>query len=400
MAENPIDSKGAGLANEKLILTLLRQHAQLSQAQICELANLSSSTTSYIVARLREKDLIIETQGESTKRGAKPVFVSINSTGQFTVGVEINPSSLFIGLFDFNCQLVEKIRVLLDTDRSPENISSKLEINLRGVLSKHNIEYGKVSGIGVALSGSISKDGVVELSSPLSWKAVPLKDMLTAKLNIPVAVCTTRVRLLAESSIANNIDYSNVLYLNIADGVGSHAIIDGNLLHGSTNRAGEIGHIIAIPDGPKCGCGHKGCLEALISGPALAKKILQDIKHGQKTTLKDVVNSEDLPEVIISKWGQAIQQKDEYSMKLCAFIAEHFSKIAASTINCYDPNIVILAGYVTKQCFDYLETAIRETMATDVYDNTSRNIQIKQASLGTEALIIGAAKTAFQQYSA
>jgi predicted NBD/HSP70 family sugar kinase len=87
-------------------------------------------------------------------------------------------------------------------------------------------------------------------------------------------------------------------------------------------------------------------------------------------------------------------------MKLCAFIAEHFSKIAASTINCYDPNIVILAGYVTKQCFDYLETAIRETMATDVYDNTSRNIQIKQASLGTEALIIGAAKTAFQQYSA
>jgi len=400
MAESRIDSKGAGLANEKLVLNLLRQHTQLSQAQICELANLSSSTASYIVARLREKDLITETQGQSIKRGAKPVFLSINPKGQFTVGVEINPSSLFIGLFDFNCQLIEKIKVLLDTDRSPENICGKLEINLRGLLSKHNIGYSKVSGIGVALSGSISKDGVVELSSPLSWKAVPLKEMLNARLNIPVAVCTTRVRLLAESSIEYEMDYSNVLYLNIADGVGSHAIIDGNLLHGSTNRAGEIGHIIALPQGPKCGCGNNGCLEALISGPALAKKILQDIKQGQKTALKDTVNPDDLPEVIISKWGRAIQEKDEYSITLCSFAAEHFSKIAASAINCYDPDIVILAGYVSKQCFESLEKAIRDKMATDVYDNTARNIQIKPAAVGAEALVIGAAKTAFQQYSA
>ena len=398
MVASPIDSRIAGLANEKLVLSLLRQNRRLWQAQICKLANLGSSTTSYIVARLREKGLIIETQGKSGKRGAKPVFVSINPDGQFVIGVEINPNSILTGLFDFNCRLMETARVFLDTDRSPDNICNTLEINLRGLLSKHGIEYNKLAGVGVALSGSVSKDGVVELSSPLRWKSVPLKKMLTEKLKVPVVICSTRVRLLAENSVEHNLKHENVLYFNIADGVGSHAIIDGHLLGGSTNRAGEIGHIVVDPQGALCGCGHKGCLETFISGPALAKKIVSDIKKNHGTILKDTIEPNDLPEMIIAKWGQSLKQKDKYSLELCSFVAEHFSKIAAAAINCYDPDVVMLAGYVSRQCFEYLEKAIRQAMVTSVYDNDSRNIRIIAARIGSEALGIGAAKTAFRQY--
>ena len=399
MRENPIDSKSAGLANEKLVLSLLRQHSRLSQVQICELANLGSSTTSYIVARLREKELIIETQGQSSKPGAKPVFLSINPNGLFTLGAEINPNSIIIALFDFNSQLLETARVILGTDHSPENICNNLEINLRGILSKHSIRHDKLLGLGVAISGSISKDGHVELASPLGWKSVPLKEMLTARLNIPVTVCSARVRLLAESSVEHEFSYNNVLYLNIADGVGSHTIIDGHLLGGATDRSGEIGHIVVDPQGPLCGCGHKGCLETLISGPALAKKIADDVESGKETILRDSIKPDDLPETIIAKWGHAITESDDYALQLCSFVTSQFSKIAAITINCYDPDIVILAGYVSKQCFDHLEKAIRKSISTDVYDCDSRDIQIKAAQIGTEALAIGAAKAVFQKYS-
>jgi len=400
MDKKTIDSKSAGVRTEKLILGLLRQHTKLSQAQLCEMANLGSSTVCYIVGRLREKGLIIEKQGKSIKRGAKPVAVSINPKGQFIVGVEINPNNILIGLFDFNCQLIEMTQVLLSDDRSPDNIGNILEINLRGLLGKHHIEHKKLSGVGVVLSGSISRDGIVELSSPLGWKSVPLRQMLIDRLKVPVMVCTTRVRLLAENSQTHNLHYKNILSFNIANGVGSHAIIDGHLLHGSTNRGGEIGHIIIDPSGPECGCGHKGCLESFISGPALAKRIRCDIQKGNQTLLKETVATDDLPETVISKWGQAIERKDDYSLKLCDFIAEHFSRIVAITINCYDPDIVLLGGYVAKQCFDSLAQAIRKKIETDVYDSNSRNIQIKEARLSHEALVIGAAKTAFQKFSA
>ena len=398
MSTKTIDSKIAGVRNEKTILALLRQHKQLSQTQICDMVNLGSSTSCYIVRRLREKGLIIEKRGKSSKRGAKPVILNINPNGQFVIGVEINIDKISIGLFDFNCQLKEITQALIGNNQSPENICNILEVNLRGLIGKRNIKYKKLAAVGVAISGSISKDGTVELSSPLGWKSVPLKQMLTDRLKVPIMLCTTRVRLLAENDKRHDLCYKNILSFNIADGVGSHAIIDGHLLGGSTNRSGEIGHIIVDPSGPECGCGHKGCLESFISGPALAKKIRGDIEKNCQTVLKNIVGADDLPETVISKWGQAIEDKDDYSLKLREFIAEKFSRIAALTINCYDPDTIVLGGYVANQCFDFLVQSIRKRIATDVYCSDSRDIQIKAARLGHETLVIGAAKTAFRSF--
>ncbi len=396
MKNSLIDSKNAGLRNENLVLSLLRKHGPLSQAQICKRANLGSSTASCIVGRLREKNLITEQPGKSNKPGAKPVVISINPQGQFIVGVEINPSNIFIGLFDFNCQLIEEIKVSLDSDHSVENVIHLLEINLKGLISKHNVVQAKLIGVGITLSGSISPKGIVELSSPLGWKSVPLKKMLSARFSCPVQIHITRVRLLAEMSIEPGLSSKNVLYLNVANGVGGTIIIDGKLIHGATNRCGEIGHTIVDPDGPLCGCGHKGCLEAFISGPALAKKIKDDIAAGVKTILADSVADDDIPEEVVGKWGQAIKEKDSYALSMRDFVADFLSRSAAIAINCYDPDMVILAGYVTTQCVDYLAEAIRKRIPTDVYDDSSRSFEIAPARAGEEALIRGVATAVLQ----
>ena len=140
MSKNAIDSKTAGQRNEKLVIELLREKGSLSQAQICEKTHLQSSTVSYIVRRLREKQLIIEQTGKSQKRGAKPTLIQINPQGQFIIGAEINPSFILIGLFDFNAQTIDSIKVPLDSDHSVENVIRLLEVNIKGFLSKHNIK--------------------------------------------------------------------------------------------------------------------------------------------------------------------------------------------------------------------------------------------------------------------
>jgi predicted NBD/HSP70 family sugar kinase len=359
------------------------------------MAGLRSSTASYIVGRLREKGLIIEKPGQSTKRGAKPVLLSINPQGKYVVGVEINPGNIHIGLFNFDCELVQRIKAVVSQDRSPESVVDSLEINLRGLLGKNNVSSKDLFGVGVTLSGSIGKDGTVDLSSTLKWKNVKLLDMLQSRFDFPVSIHTTRVRLLAERSMKDNEWSQNIVYLNIANGVGIAAIIDGQLLHGTSNRSGELGHMIVNPNGPLCGCGHKGCLEAHISGPALTQKLLEEAPS-RSSLLKNWLDPKDMPEETIQKWGDAIKQSDPYAIELQDYLCEYVGKAASLAINLYDPEIFILAGYVTQQCFDALKNAIQRKMVTDVYDNKSRSIKIVAAQAGDLALVRGVAMAVLQ----
>jgi len=396
MNNSAIDSKIAGLRNEKLVISLLREHGEISQSQLCKLAGLGSSTISYIVARLREKDLIIEKRGKSTKRGAKPVFISINPRGKFAVGVEINPSTIVIGLFDFNCELIESIRVPLESGRAVEKVLHLLEINLKGLMSKNGVKENGVIGLGLTLSGSVSPDGVVELSSPMGWKKVPLKNLVSARFECPVEIYTTRVRLLAETASEPELSSKNVLYINVGNGVGSTVIIDGRLIHGATNRCGEIGHVVVEPGGPMCGCGHRGCLEALISGPALAERIRKDIAAGIDTVLGGMVEDGDVAEEVINKWGEALREGDSYASSVREMVAGYLGRSAAMAINCFDPEVVILGGNVSMQCFDYLAEVIKEKFSDYVYDDSARAIKVVQARAGEDALVKGVATAVLQ----
>ncbi|MGD8452787.1 MAG: ROK family transcriptional regulator [Phycisphaerae bacterium] len=387
----PINSKNAGLRNERLVISLLRQHESLSQAQLCQLAGLSSSTASYIVGRLREKKLITEERGDSTKRGAKPVIISLHPLAQLAVGVEIGPSNIYIGLFDFHCNLVESLRAPLGEDHSPETVVHLVEISVRGLLSKHNVAEQSLLGIGATVSGAISADGVVQLSSPMGWKNVPLREKLQERFHTHISVHTTRVRMFAEISLLPTGVARNIVLLNFADGVGASMAEDGQLSRGATNRAGEIGHIIFDPNGPQCGCGHRGCLETFVSGPALAGRINRDLGNGTSSVLRDWIRPDDPPKKVVSQLGRAMAEGDAYALQIREFLADYVSRATAIAINCYDPDMLILAGYVVAQCPDHLIAAVEQRIGSDVFDPSSRKIQVVVARAGEEALIRGIA---------
>lgn len=396
MKSNTIDSKNAGLRNEKLVLQIIRQHGELSQSHICKLTGLGSSTVSYITGRLREKNLILERTGQSNKRGAKPVILSINPEGRFIISISINPSHVVVGLFDFTCRLKEKIDVALDGDNSVQNVCSVAEITAHGLLGKYKISEQDLLGIGVVLSGTISPEGVVKLSSPLGWKDVALKEILSEKFQCDTAIYSTRVRFLAEIRVDPELVSKSALYLNVADGVGGTLFADGRIIDGATGRFAELGHIVVDSNGPLCGCGHRGCLEAFVSGPAIAKKIRADIDSGIDSSLISQITADDIAEDVVSKWGQAIARGDSYSMRVRESVAAHLSRIAAVAIDCFDPQVVVLAGYVLNQSIDYFAKAIEARLGTDVYDNQSRKIEITQTKAGKDVLIKAVATAILQ----
>ncbi|HOM61398.1 MAG TPA: ROK family transcriptional regulator [Anaerohalosphaeraceae bacterium] len=396
MDKTAINSRTAGRRNEKIVLSLLAGHGPLSQSRICEMTNLGSSTVSTIVSRLREKQWIQETPLPSGRRGAKPVLIRLNPQGGHLVAVEINPHTVRIGLFNFHCELTDQISIPIGTNHSVENVLRLLEINIRGLVSKADIQPDKILGIGVTLSGSITPDGIVELSSPLGWKMVPLRRLLEERLDWPIELYSTKVRLLAEIRSQPSLQSKNIIYFNIADGVGSTFLIDGRLISGATRRSGEIGHITILPNGPQCGCGHRGCLEALISGPALLKKMLLETADLGETDFRRRLAAVRSPEQALEELAEAVRSRNPYALSVRNFIADHLCYAAAAAVNLFDPDVLILAGYVNQPFADYFTQRLYEYFPDHVYDFASRHIEILPARAGKGALIQGAAAALFQ----
>jgi predicted NBD/HSP70 family sugar kinase len=396
MPKSPIDSKSAGRRNEKLILSLLRKHESLSQTQLCRLVGIGSSTASTIVSRLRDKGLVLENRGLSDRRGPKPVILRLNPDRFTVIGIEINPSYVTVGLFDFIGKMTDKIQISIGTNHSAEHVLSLVCDRLQALLNEHNLSPEYILGAGVTLSGSVSSGGIVHLSSPLGWKDVPLRQMLSEHFEFPIALYSNRVRLLAEIAADPELASKNILYLNVANGVGSTVYMNGRLVYGATGRYGEIGHNVIDANGPLCGCGHRGCLEAHIAGPALAAKIQRDIQNGAQTSFADSLNAHSMPETLLAVWPDAIAEQDAYAMVLRDYVAERLSRCAAEAINGFDPDVLILAGYVNLLFADYYARTIREQMARTVYDNAVRNIEIRSAKAGQDALIYGICTAVFQ----
>ncbi len=399
MKKSPIDSKIAGQRNEKLILSMLGKHGSLSQSDLCRMAGIRSSTASTIVARLREKGLVVETRGNSNTRGPKPTIITLNPECRYLFAVEINPSYIFIGLFNFTGLIKDKIRIALGPDHSVRHVIDLLTVNIPGLLNRNDIKASTVLGVGITLSGSVLPNGWISLSSPMGWKDVSLKEQLSGFFNFPVSVYSNRVRLLAEFALEPALESESILYLNVADGVGSTIYMGGNLIFGSSGRYGETGHIVVDPNGPVCGCGNQGCLEAIVSGPSLVAKIQEALKAGGAACFADQFRNGQpvcTPEELLAQWSGYIQQGDAYAISLQDFVADHCSTIAATLVNCYDPNIIILAGYVSVQIREVLTEKIQERLKTHVYESALRNIEIMPARAGKDALIMGVARAVLQ----
>ena len=113
--------------------------------------------------------------------------------------------------------------------------------------------------------------------------------------------------------------------------------------------------------------------------------------------MSELLTEHDTPEDMAEKWKQAIELNDEYAIRLRDFVAEKLSRSAAIAINLYDPDMLILAGYINTLCGDYFIEQIKNCFATDVYDQSSRNIEVIFARAGQQALIRGVAEAVLQE---
>ncbi len=254
---------------------------------------------------------------------------------------------------------------------------------------------GDVLGVGVACPGPLDPVRGVVFAAPNipAWRDFPLAEHLQSALGAPVKVDNdANLAALGEWRYGAGQGHHHVLYVTISTGIGAGVIVDDRLLHGARGLAAELGHVTVVPDGPLCGCGQRGHLEAVASGTAIAREAAAALARGETSTLHDAPRP-----LTAAHVAATAQNGDALAKRIFTQAAEHLGRALAGFLHIFNPSIVILGGGVV-QAGDVLlrplEATLRASVMTPAYLD---GLTLTTAALGDDAGLMGALALARSQ---
>jgi len=244
-----------------------------------------------------------------------------------------------------------------------------------------------IAAITIAAPGPLDPfEGIIfEAPNIPGWTNLPLKKLIQDHFNVPVAIGNdANLAALGEWRFGAGVGHRHLLYITVSTGIGGGVIIDNQLLLGAHGLAAELGHITVIPDGPLCGCGKRGHLEAVTSGPAIARWAEQEISQGipsslplnRPLTAKDVSN--------------AAIHGDELAQAALARGGTYLGIAIADYLHVFNPSMVIIGGGVSQSgesFFGPLRTAMSEHVLSKKY---LEDVTLTTSALGDDVGLMGA----------
>ena len=249
----------------------------------------------------------------------------------------------------------------------------------------------KPSALGMGVPGLADlANGVTKFlpNLPTQWRDVPVRDILSPKVGCPVYLLNdVRMATLGELTFGHGPSAGTMVFFALGTGIGGGVAIDGTLRLGPCGAAGELGHMTILPDGPRCGCGSRGCLETLASGPAIAAEGVRLLLSGQAPRLHDVAGGE-ASGVTARTMAQAAEAGDERVREAIVRAAVYLGIGVANVVTALHPDLVVLGGGVAG-IGPLLFDTVRQTLRDRVRMFPTDDIRILPSQLGDLAGTLG-----------
>ena len=232
------------------------------------------------------------------------------------------------------------------------------------------------------------KKGIVRLAPNIpGWVNVPIASIMEKEFGIPTRVDNdVRTAALGELNYGAGVGCENLVCITVGTGIGSGLVINGKLVRGADNAAGEIGHIkLNMQGGPLCGCGDRRCLEAYASGPSIVAMAEEYIKGGKSTKYRELANPDITPYVV----AVAAKEGDPVAKQIFRIMGEYIGMGLTSVVNLLNPEKIIIGGGVA-EAGDILFDPIKETIQKRAMTIQKEAVEIVPAQLGNTAGVIGA----------
>jgi glucokinase len=318
------------------------------------------------------------------------------------VGVDMGGTKILSAVIDAEGNILGTAKVPTKAEEGTSVVIDRIANCIQKAIDESGVASDSIQAVGIGAPGPLDPaTGVVIFAPNLGWRDVPLKAELETRVGIPTFVDNdVNVGTLGEHVFGAGKDVQNVVGIFVGTGIGGGIILQGELFHGASKTAGEIGHIIVKADGPRCGCGTRGCLEALASRTAMAKQFQRAIlKKGKKSVISKLTNG-DLGAIRSGVLAKAIRLNDKVTLKIIKKVTKYLGIGIGSIVNFLNPEMIVLGGGVVEALDDTFLDNIRSAAEKYALPNTLNGVQIVRAKLGDNAGILGAAALARQRLGA
>jgi len=309
---------------------------------------------------------------------------------RYVVGIDIGGTNLVVGTVAEDGS--ELVGMVVDSTHSEEGADAVME--RIGRLVKNSVAAAKgkeVIGVGIGSPGPLdTATGVVLVTPNLGWTNFPLRDRVAAMTGLPAELDNdANCAIYGEWWQGAARGARAVVGLTIGTGIGGGIVLDGQIYHGVSDAAGEIGHTTIDPTGRRCKCGNYGCLEAYASGPAIAARAIEGIEAGVETSLARYVDG-DLPRLTAQVVYQAAHDGDIYALEVVNDTAKILGAGVANIINTFNPDVVVICGGVTL-AGDKLFVPLRREVNQRAFKSSVQVCRIVPGELPGTAGVYGAA---------
>ncbi len=317
----------------------------------------------------------------------------------YIVGVDLGGTKILSGVYKQSLECVGTAKLSTKSQRGVEEVIERVARCVQDAVDEADLNLKQVVGVGIGAPGAVNfNDGTVIFAPNMEgWKDIALKKQLEKLLGVPVFVendCNIAALGVFVSELKSK--PRSMVGIFVGTGIGGGLIINGEPYSGFGHTAGEIGHMVLDINGPKCGCGNKGCFEALASRTAIFQQIKAGIKDGQKTILTDMLG-DDLSDLRSGDLRKAIRRGDKFVDRIVEGAAEYIGIGVANLVNVLNPEVVVLGGGVMEALQDEMMGVIVETAQDYAMPGSMKGVEIIASKLGDSAGITGGAVLARRQ---
>lgn len=379
-------------ANRSLVLRRLFLGGALNRSVLAQATGLSGGSITKVVSDLLQEGLVIETGLEESDGGRPRVVLQLNPTFGVVIGIDVGETGIRVGAFDLGMREIAAAVVPLHPQyHSAEVVIDAIAEAVERLQVQLTAEDQRVLGVGVGVPGVVEYERDSHVHAPsIGWSDVALERVLSDRTGLPVLVENgAKTFGQAEMWLGAGRGVEHAVVTLWGTGVGAAIFTNGTLYQGATSSAGEWGHASIVVGGKRCRCGGAGCLEAYIgAGPLLEQWSSVD---GLATQVSDPDAEDWVGQLLLAS------QSDPVAERILDEAAISFGVAAGNLANLFNPERIIIGGWLGLKLGPRLLPRIRSVFDTQALAHSASQLTIELGQLGTDAVALGASTLVVEQ---
>lgn len=310
--------------------------------------------------------------------------------GSYNICLDIGGTKTLGVIFDKNDQIIYRIKKKTQAGGSSSNNVEEIIISVVDELIKESgIKKNQINAIAAGAPGVInSATGIVLFSPNLPWRNYDIRTPLENRFGVPFYIGNdVNVGVLGEYKYGAAKGYKNVVGFFVGTGMGGGLILDGKLYTGNQFKAAEYGHIVLNPEGPLCGCGQRGCLEAFSSKKGMSAYIREQVARGRVSLMSEAVTDGVFKSKALKK---ALAANDPVAMEAVDRACHYLAIGTGNMINTFSPDIVVYGGGIMEALSETFMEKILAEVDRYCMPSIRDTVELKSAALGDDSILYGA----------